>query len=108
MVQGSCTSEDCPKQSADQNGEITDSHPSSTNLASMHRVYCDATGDHSPGGRRIPFVHLPRGRQPGGPKVIYVMNADGAYARRLSRRRLSLETLRCIFARPFRAEGFAR
>jgi Tol biopolymer transport system component len=57
----------------------------------------------SPDGRRIAFVHLPHGRQPSGPKVIYVMEADGANARRLSRWRLSLETLKFLFDPPFRA-----
>jgi len=58
----------------------------------------------SPDGRRIVFVHAPHGRQPGGPKVIYVMNADGANAQRLSRWWLSFETLKFLFVPPFRAE----
>ncbi|MGH9935298.1 MAG: hypothetical protein ACREAM_03575, partial [Blastocatellia bacterium] len=57
----------------------------------------------SPDGRRIAFVHAPHGRQPNGPKVIYVMSANGADARRLSRWSLSLETLKFLFDPPFRA-----
>src|SRR5262245_3632295 len=57
----------------------------------------------APDGRRIAFVHAPRGRRPGGPKVIYVMNADGADAQRLSRWWLSVETLKFLFTPPFRA-----
>lgn len=47
----------------------------------------------SPDGLRIVFVHVPRGVQPGGPKAIYVMNADGANIKRLSRWWPSFEML---------------
>jgi Tol biopolymer transport system component len=62
----------------------------------------------SPDGQRIAFVHLPRGMRPNGPKVIYVMQANGAAARRLSRWRLSVETLKFLFAPPFRTLGPAQ
>jgi TolB protein len=39
----------------------------------------------SPDGRQIAFVHLPRGRDAAGPKIICVMDAEGKNVRNLSR-----------------------
>jgi Tol biopolymer transport system component len=76
--------------------------------ANQERLTETSTGEvidpqWSPDGQRVVFVHVPRGLEPEGPKVIYVMNADGTNIRRLSRWWFSLETLGYFFTSPFRA-----
>jgi TolB protein len=40
----------------------------------------------SPDGERIAYVHVPNGMRRPGPKIIYVMEADGANPTRISGR----------------------
>jgi hypothetical protein len=74
--------QNCPSCVAGGDGQSA-GIPGEAGTAGGQAPIHDGSPAWSPDGSRIVYVHVPQGMEP-GPKVIYVMGADGSLPKRLT------------------------